>query len=234
MLKTGLLSGIMAALMLIGCGDKDPVSPSAGGESEGPPAGIDDSPITIAPGEPHPDRMTYEVWSGADLAADLNADGLIDRDDFAVFLDKNSGGREPGDDVLELVDGTGQSVPNPGGDSSLPELENPFVYVASNEVDAAQLARWLDDADLISRIKEANFNNTWVVGVFRGRMDSGGYDIAIEEVRSTDETVDITVRLTDPEPGDIVTDVISYPYDVILVPREDLPAASTTKSRRFN
>ena len=87
MLKTGLLPGVIAALIFVGCGDNDPLSSSPAAD-EGPPAAADDSRNGVAPGEPNPGgALSYSRWK-ADLPEDLNKDGMVDRADFVLYLEK--------------------------------------------------------------------------------------------------------------------------------------------------
>ena len=228
MLKTGWALGLTAALALSGCGDKDPVS-SNSEETEEPSELADgggnvvdgtngaNGANGIAPGEFHPDAaLTFEDWLHTDLAADLNEDGAVDNDDFALFMRKG-----PDDGVKIPPD----PVPDEG---IIPELEAPVLFVTGDASEAKQLARWLLDPDLEARLAAIDFESNWLIAALRGRMNTAGFAIAIEQVGYEDEAVQVTVALTDPAPDAMVAQVITYPYDLIVVPVEELTAVDGT------
>lgn len=62
----------------------------------------------------------------------------------------------------------------------------------------------------------------WIVAVFRGMMGTGGYGIAIQQVTLASKTVQLTVTLTDPAPGQDVIEAQTFPHHVILIRAEDL------------
>ena len=133
MLKSGLFLGVIAAMMFVGCGDKDPLS-STVPEGDGSPAAVDDSPNGVAPGEPNPGGgLSYSQWK-ADLPEDLNKDGMVDHDDFVLFLERPipvdfQGGIGGGVDPLvyplpvdkgEVPDVHVDPIPVDSGDDTLP------------------------------------------------------------------------------------------------------------------
>lgn len=80
----------------------------------------------------------------------------------------------------------------------------------------------------LERALACSYNNEVYVIVTRGEKPTGGYDIDIVDmklVKEDDETETLVVytSFTDPEPGDIVTQVITYPYEVAKTNLERLP-----------
>jgi hypothetical protein len=114
------------------------------------------------------------------------------------------------------------------GDSYSAELQVPALLVARSAADVARCTEWMNDADIARRIEEVDFGTTSIVALFRGRMGSSGYGIAIHAISLASGTVRLTVDLTDPALGQDVSDVVSYPYHIILVPRDQLPMAPGT------
>jgi len=114
------------------------------------------------------------------------------------------------------------------GESLTAELESPTLFVASSAAEAARFTRWLDDTDVITRIQEVDFNSAWVVAVFAGKMGSSGYSITIKKIGIVPQTVELVVEITKPAPGQNVSDVISYPYHIVLLPRERLKVTPGT------
>jgi hypothetical protein len=109
------------------------------------------------------------------------------------------------------------------GDSFTAALESPTLFVASSAAEAASFTQWLDDNDVITRIQEVDFNSAWVIAVFAGQVGSSGYSITIKQISLVQGALELIVEITRPDPGQyVVLDVISYPYHIVLLPRDNL------------
>jgi hypothetical protein len=202
--KFGILGGALAALLIAGCGDKDPVSP---------PTEQTDNPSQLPQ-----HRWSYEAWTKGSYARDYNSDGAVDQADFSAFLSQVSPGDTPPD---SLATGTVPSKLDPGFAED--HLQQPALYVAGNPDQAALFINWLNDPDLVARIWDNDYSTSWVVAAFRGQVPTSGYGIAIEEIQSDGQSAKVYVRLSDPDPDQMVAQVISYPFDLRFVPREQAP-----------
>jgi hypothetical protein len=118
------------------------------------------------------------------------------------------------------------------GDSYIANLKTPTLFVADNEDDASRLTKLLHEGlerdNVIREIQQVDFATTWVVAVFRGGVGSSGYDIAVQKVSLTSNTVQVVINLTDPAPDQNVSAIESYPYHIILISKEQLPVAPRT------
>ena len=65
---------------------------------------------------------------------------------------------------------------------------------------------------------EIDFSKEYVVGVFAGRKPSGGHAIAVTDIQDLGDERTITVALTVPGSGCVVTDMLTTPYQLIRVP----------------
>lgn len=54
-----------------------------------------------------------------------------------------------------------------------------------------------------------------------GEKPTGGYGVRIASVEDTDEAVIVKVELSAPKPGDVVTQALTYPFDVVETGRLD-------------
>ncbi len=86
------------------------------------------------------------------------------------------------------------------------------------------IQEWVDNAanDLFlgqSRV----FGEYLYILVTYGPQPTGGFVVEITEVQVRPETVDVQVVFSKPDPGEAVTQAISYPYDLVLIPAVDLP-----------
>ena len=255
MLKAGLVLGAIAMLVFASCGDKDPVSSSDTGEEGTSAAKLTVSADKaggwkgerraagaaegIAPGEPTSSgRWSFDLWLKGEFAEDLNEDGVIDRDDFSIFVNERpaDGGPVIDDGMILPPDDPRAYPPDIDPGDSYVLLEKPTLLVAGNESEARWLAGHLNDPEQMAQFGEVDFDDTWIISVFRGQVNTAGYGIAIEDVQyitpaegeESGEVVQITVHLTDPSPDQMVAEVISYPDHVVMVPKADLPAAEGT------
>lgn len=70
-----------------------------------------------------------------------------------------------------------------------------------------------------------DFTDDQVVAVFMGEKRTGGYSVEILTVETKRSEIDdltslvITVAYRQPKPGDIVQEVITYPYHIITIPQ---------------
>ena len=205
----------LGAFVIAGCGGVDPVS-APGEETSGPPGG---EPLGIAPGEPHPDAfVSFERWLETDVAADLNGDSEITEEDFRLFLAVTSPILEPGD----------EPAVTPPGRLSQDAVASPALWVTGNPIEAARIAHLLGDADLQDMVETTDFDDHWLVVAFRGQVNTAGYGIAVDEVDYNGRSVRVSVSLSDPDPGEMVAQVISYPFAATVVPRQAVPVEEPT------
>lgn len=70
---------------------------------------------------------------------------------------------------------------------------------------------------------DVDFTNQSVIAVMMGREPTTGYGITISDVRATGEGIDAYVDETQPQKGDVVAQVITYPYHMVVVPKLTQP-----------
>ncbi|MGI6344924.1 MAG: protease complex subunit PrcB family protein [Bacillota bacterium] len=91
-------------------------------------------------------------------------------------------------------------------------------------------ARLLDRIDLSQRglitgygrqlLKEpGELANEFLVVVMRGQCPTGGYGIEVVKFERVDDVVYVWVKDIDPRPGSMVTQAITYPYQIVRAPR---------------
>ena len=92
------------------------------------------------------------------------------------------------------------------------------------------LAEWTDLWEQLHRyaipqpaLPEVDFTQHTLLAVFAGEKRSGGYTVRVERVTRTDQAVIVHVAETAPGPGDITIALITYPYQVVKIPRTGLP-----------
>lgn len=113
------------------------------------------------------------------------------------------------------------------GNSNTAELDDPTIFVAGSAKEIEPFIGWLDEG-VANRIRRIDFNSSFVVAVFSGRMGSDGYGITIQRINLVSEVVKIEVKITEPAPDRAYSDVITYPYGMILINREKLQVTNGT------
>ncbi|MGE5485402.1 MAG: protease complex subunit PrcB family protein [Ignavibacteriales bacterium] len=66
-----------------------------------------------------------------------------------------------------------------------------------------------------------NLRDWFVIGVHRGLCRSGGYSVKVQDIKRGPEAVTVTVQYRDPEPGEVVTLMMTEPSDIVLVSRKE-------------
>lgn len=68
-----------------------------------------------------------------------------------------------------------------------------------------------------------HFEDRTYLIVARGKRSTGGYDVKIQTVEVKNQDVVVTYTIIDPKPGQMVTEAITFPYDLGWIPKTDLP-----------
>jgi hypothetical protein len=92
-------------------------------------------------------------------------------------------------------------------------MEKPFVFVARTKETYAQLQTL---AENLPPASEIDFNKSAVVAAFAGTKNTGGFSVAFDRTGNK-----ISVKVLSPPPDAIVTEALTMPYKVALVPIEE-------------
>ncbi|MFP4302844.1 MAG: protease complex subunit PrcB family protein, partial [Spirochaetaceae bacterium] len=68
-----------------------------------------------------------------------------------------------------------------------------------------------------SALAEALEEGNTVVALFAGQRPTGGYTVVVDEVAGRGETLFIEYHVSEPGPGELVTQALTSPYVVLLV-----------------
>jgi hypothetical protein len=72
-----------------------------------------------------------------------------------------------------------------------------------------------------------DFTQQTVLGVAMGQQPTAGYGVAISDVRATGQEIVAYVNEQRPQPSDVVAQVVTYPYDFVVVPKLTQPVSFT-------
>ncbi|MFO7820264.1 MAG: protease complex subunit PrcB family protein [Halanaerobacter sp.] len=112
------------------------------------------------------------------------------------------------------------------------KLENKgtLIYKTSQKIEGEwQQEDYSDDSQFITltpsnlerqkerlrNIEGLSLDGGLAVYVTLGECPTGGYNIQIGEIRKADETLVVTIKAISPAPDEMVTQVITYPYDLV-------------------
>jgi hypothetical protein len=76
-------------------------------------------------------------------------------------------------------------------------------------------------------LPEVNFNTRSVVVAYQGQQRTGGYSVAVEEVRRVGTVLAVRVSERHPASGDVTTQALTSPFVAVSVPRQ--PAGATVR-----
>ena len=81
------------------------------------------------------------------------------------------------------------------------------------------------EADLFSQpeLPNLDFSQSILVIVFAGEKPSGGYTIQVKRIIQTDQEVVVYVTETKPARDQLAITQITYPYQIVILPRTTLP-----------
>lgn len=68
-----------------------------------------------------------------------------------------------------------------------------------------------------------NFSREYVIAVFAGQKSSGGHGVEVASVVDTSTARTVSVRIVKPGDGCIVTQALTNPYQIIVVPLSSAP-----------
>ena len=87
--------------------------------------------------------------------------------------------------------------------------ESYIQFIESLKLDESQYANFL----------KVDFKNKNVLVLFQGQKNSGGYEISIESIVNTNETIVVKKKEIGPKKGELATTVITNPYCIALIPK---------------
>lgn len=100
-------------------------------------------------------------------------------------------------------------------------VEKQINYIITNEKDWQNLWNKTFPHDKEKpRLPKINFSKETVIAVYMGRCGSGGYGIGIYKIIET-KNIEIFVEIYFPAEGSMVSQAITYPYDIIKIPKKD-------------
>lgn len=86
-----------------------------------------------------------------------------------------------------------------------------------------EIKSWVENSKMVPLAQERVVDGKRYVLITAGEKPTGGYAVTVEEVREVDDHLEVVVRFTRPAPGQMVIQVLTYPYDLVVLENETLP-----------
>ncbi len=87
----------------------------------------------------------------------------------------------------------------------------------------AEVEEWIEDSRQELAGQTYEFEGVLYLLVTYGERPTGGYDVEITDIALQDERVVVTAEFTEPAEDEIVTQALTYPYDLAMIEDPDLP-----------
>lgn len=101
-------------------------------------------------------------------------------------------------------------------------LEEPTLLVMGDAASVDQISSMVDNPAVVDQIKTVDFTKAYIVAVFAGPVESGGYSIDVQTISQQGAGVNLQVQVVPPPADRMVPTVISYPYHIVTVDRQSL------------
>lgn len=86
-----------------------------------------------------------------------------------------------------------------------------------------EIEDWVNSSLAMNLGQSKVYEEDMYILVTYGEKPTGGYNVGITNINITDESVEVSVNFKAPKEGDIVTQAITYPYDLEVIEKVDLP-----------
>ena len=146
-----------------------------------------------------------------------------DNEDVIGGLNETFGGPFAGPGIM-VSEPTPLPVDTPGPDRDEPsaDFEQASLFFATTAEEIERLIGAVQEPGLADELDDVDFEQFWVLAVFRGEKPTSGYAITIEDIQTFERVVEVDVSLTNPPPDAIVAQVITYPLAVEIISISDI------------
>ncbi len=86
-----------------------------------------------------------------------------------------------------------------------------------------EIKNWVEFSQEVPLVQEKEYEGKRYVLITAGEKRTGGYAVEVTEVFETAKNLVVKVKFTKPAPEDMVTEALTYPYDLIIVENKELP-----------
>lgn len=109
------------------------------------------------------------------------------------------------------------------------------TFVINSETEWQNLwERMFSNTSVKPPLPEIDFTGRTIVAVFQGIQPSGGYEIAIQEIVETENTLEVVVKAFAPGKRCVVPGAVTRPFDIVEIEKTEKEAVFHVKHRVRN
>lgn len=86
-----------------------------------------------------------------------------------------------------------------------------------------EIEAWIDDAKTTFAAQTYELEGVLYLLVTYGEKPTGGYDVEITDIETREDQIVATVEFTEPGEDEMVTQALTYPYDLAMLDDPGLP-----------
>ena len=105
------------------------------------------------------------------------------------------------------------------------EVQDKNYFVIKNEQEYLELQSKFKEL----RNAQVNFSTDYIIAVFQGQKNTGGYGISINKIVDEGESMAVYVQESSPGGGCMVTMALTSPYSIVKIPKTDKKIIFKTK-----
>ncbi len=118
----------------------------------------------------------------------------------------------------------------PGEDGEEQTGNDEIIDPADPDQFPADIKAWIELSREKFQAQTRKDNGLLYILVTYGEKPTGGYAVEITGVEEKSDKLVVTVKFTEPGPDDIVTQALTYPYDLMVIDDPDLPSVEFVAS----
>ncbi len=110
-----------------------------------------------------------------------------------------------------------------GEPGTMEEDIRPEDPINDNDGHPAEIEEWIENSRETFGGQTRLYNDELYILVTYGEKPTGGFDVEIAAVVEQEEKLVVTANFSEPGEDKVVTQALTYPYDLVVVEETDLP-----------
>jgi hypothetical protein len=100
---------------------------------------------------------------------------------------------------------------------------NPEDQDLQEDVLPEEISTWVEESLMLFLGQARVYNDKLYLLVTYGEKPTGGYSVAITDITERDDRLEVTINFTDPAEDEMVTQALTYPYELVVIDDPGLP-----------
>ncbi len=120
-----------------------------------------------------------------------------------------------------------EQLPGTEGDNGEGEVEqisfDKGFYRPELDSLSERIDQWIEYSQVIPAVQETVIDGNRYLLITAGSKPTPGYGVQVQEIVSLDDTLEVRVVFTKPNEEDILAQVITFPFDIVILEDRDTP-----------